>query len=168
MFAYFNGVYEKNGTHAGRPVYQERRKFDRSKYEDRIPAEIKYSDDDGAWIFTHKDIRKSESDDSFWILRSPQTDTYDLLDVSGTDWQVWVGIIGTTRVTFSCNTCNDDVDCNLNGECVNGECVCNSGGGTKYIGMHCEGKIKDGCQSIISGEIFVSVMFFFPSDRWSD
>ena len=53
-----------------------------------MPAEIKYCD--GHWIFTHEYIRKSidafEEDyesDCHWLLRSPETDVYDVLEVEG-------------------------------------------------------------------------------------
>ena len=50
VFSTFNGVYKKSGTQAGRPVYQETRKFDGLPYEYAmaaliVPAEIKYSED---------------------------------------------------------------------------------------------------------------------------
>lgn len=64
--SFFNGVYKRNGTesHDGRPVYKETRKFDRTPYEFVVPAEIKYCKDvgaEGAWVFTHQDMRKSKS-----------------------------------------------------------------------------------------------------------
>jgi len=60
-FSTFNGVYERSRTEHGRPVYQERRKFDRLEFDDyagKVPAEIKYSLDLGAWIFHHPFIAK--------------------------------------------------------------------------------------------------------------
>ena len=53
MYSYFNGVYVQDGTHAGRPVYKERRKFDRTEYEGLDPAEIRYCKEISSWIFTH-------------------------------------------------------------------------------------------------------------------
>ena len=52
-----NGVYVQDGTHEGRPIYKERRKFDSNPFDDTaplpiIPAEIKYSSSSGGWIFT--------------------------------------------------------------------------------------------------------------------
>ena len=86
-----------------------------------------------------------------WLLRSPQTDEYDLLNVQG-EWSIWVGRIDTTKVSISCNTCNDDVDCNLNGECQdNGTCKCRIGA-TSYLGTHCEIQLKESCGTIKSGE----------------
>ena len=41
LFSYFAGVYEKRGTHAGRPVYVEQRKFDRMPYSQVEPAELR-------------------------------------------------------------------------------------------------------------------------------
>jgi hypothetical protein len=62
VFSYFNGVYEQDGTHRGRPVYRERRKFDNKPFDSTwgtIPAEIRYSNVGDFWIFTHPWIRKS-------------------------------------------------------------------------------------------------------------
>ena len=63
FFSYFNGVYEKKGTFGGRPLYQERRKFDRTQYHLIVPAEIKYCEEINAWVFTHEHIRRSKNDD---------------------------------------------------------------------------------------------------------
>ena len=77
MFSYFDGVYEKEVYHAGRPIYKERRKFDRQPYQgngsQRIqPAEIRYCEDINAWIFTHEHIKKGNDDSGCnWLLRSP-------------------------------------------------------------------------------------------------
>lgn len=77
VFSYFSGVYEKEGYHAGRPVYKERRKFDRQPYKgngrQRVkPAEIRYCQDINAWIFTHEHIKKGQDDSGCnWLLRSP-------------------------------------------------------------------------------------------------
>ena len=53
VFSYFNGVYVQDGTHEGRPLYKEMRKFDSKPMDPDIewlitvPAEIKYSGDSG-------------------------------------------------------------------------------------------------------------------------
>ena len=60
VFSYFSGVYESTSTSSRRPVYQERRKFDREPYELRVPAEIRYCEPIKAWVFTHEHIRKRE------------------------------------------------------------------------------------------------------------
>lgn len=62
-----------------------------------------------------------------WLLRSPETEEYDLLNVQG-EWNIWLGRIATTKVSISCNACNDNTDCNLNGVCQeDGTCKCKSG-----------------------------------------
>ena len=65
VFSTFNGVYAKNGTQAGRPIYVEMRKVDHKPFDREyvIPAEIKYDVELGAWIFMHPDIRKSEKEE---------------------------------------------------------------------------------------------------------
>mmetsp|Transcript_13556 Transcript_13556/g.22257 ORF Transcript_13556/g.22257 Transcript_13556/m.22257 type:complete len:665 (-) Transcript_13556:54-2048(-) len=160
VYSYFNGVFIKNGTHAGRPLYKEARKFDRQPYPENqggtefpvvIPAEIKYCEEIKAWVLTHENIRKSENDDSScnWLLRSPETDSFNVLDAAG-KWDMWVGVLGTTDVSITCNRCFENSDCNLNGECSDdGICICNNGNGVNYFGEHCEVKLREDCKTII-------------------
>lgn len=63
VYSFFNGVYQQQGTQDGRPVYIEQNKFDNTPYHDKVPAEIKYCKKLQAWVFTHKNIRKSTSDE---------------------------------------------------------------------------------------------------------
>ena len=63
----------------------------------------------GGWIFTHPYIRKEATGDETWLLRSPETDEYDLLNVQG-EWSIWLGRIDTTSVSISCNRCREDAD----------------------------------------------------------
>lgn len=163
IFSYFNGVYKQDGTSNGRPVYKEMRKFDREPFDDAgqfgvIPAVIKYSEDAGSWIFTHPLIKKSTTDDpesESWLLRSPETTEYDLLDVPG-DWSIWLGVIDTSTVSYSCNRCNEDTDCNLNGNCIDGKCMCNRDEGADYLGTHCQVKLKESCGTISSEDTNVT------------
>jgi len=170
VFAYFNGVYKQEGTYNERPLYREQRKFDNGpmlpvempQLNFSIqPAEIKYSTDIGAWVFSHPFIKKSveealqserDSDSESWLLRSPPTEDFDLLSTTAKDWSIWLGRIDTTRVNIACNLCIDDTDCNLNGYCQpDGTCLCKEGlGGLSYIGSHCEIKLKEECGTIKS------------------
>eukprot|EP00585_Thalassiosira_rotula_P005858 CAMPEP_0196159518 /NCGR_PEP_ID=MMETSP0910-20130528/46361_1 /TAXON_ID=49265 /ORGANISM="Thalassiosira rotula, Strain GSO102" /LENGTH=684 /DNA_ID=CAMNT_0041424439 /DNA_START=132 /DNA_END=2186 /DNA_ORIENTATION=+ len=162
-FSTFNGVYEKSRTENNRPVYEERRKFDRLEYGDdagKVPAEIKYSLDLGAWIFYHPLIAKKKQEESEpWLLRSPETDEFDLLNVVG-EWSIWFGVIDTTHLSYSCTKCNTDTDCNLNGLCVDGDCECNVEEETSYLGPHCEVKLKDKCASIFDGAMNMTWSIF--------
>lgn len=161
VYSYFNGVFIKDGTYAGRPLYKEARKFDRQPYRPDnqagsmfpvvIPAEIKYCDEIRAWVLTHENILKSENDDSScqWLLKSPETTSFDVLDAAGR-WDMWVGVLGTTDVSITCNRCSESADCNLNGECSDdGRCICDSGKGVNYFGSHCEVKLRDECKTVI-------------------
>jgi len=152
VFSTFNGAYLRNGTHAGRPIYQERKKFNGKKFDTWMvpPAEIRYDEEIGAWIFRHPNIAKKKNEPGSWLLRSPDTTEYNLLNVGNT-WDIWVGVIGSTQVTYSCMKCNSATDCNLNGECIDGTCKCHENdGGNKYLGPHCEVKLKESCRSIIA------------------
>ena len=73
-----------------------------------------------------------KSDDCNWILRSPETEEFDLLNVPS-NWQVWTGVISTTEVHTACNECNDATDCNLNGQCVEGSCKCDNTSGVRDL-----------------------------------
>jgi len=170
VYSYFNGVFIKDGTVAGRPLYKEARKFDRQPYrtEDQvdsmfpevIPAEIKYCEDISAWVLTHKNILKSEMDDSScqWLLRSPQTTSFDVLDVAG-KWDMWIGVLGTTEVSITCNRCSEKADCNLNGECSDdGRCICNKGNGVNYFGSHCEVKLRNECKTVVQSSHLLITM----------
>jgi len=179
VYSSFNGVYikDKSRTHEGRPVYIEQKKYDRTPFDvvaplyypynypiyhdtsgevDPVkPAEIKYCG--GSWVFSHDDIRKSKKNKSEkcpWLLRSPGTASYDLLDVDGR-WNIWTGAIFQTEVSIKCNECLDDSDCNLNGVCnkSNGECECDADEDAVYLGGHCEVKLRNECRTII-GELY--------------
>ena len=66
-------------------------------------------------------------------MRSKETDAYDLMEASS-DWEVWVGtIVPDAQMSITCNECRSDaeesssgdMECNLNGVCIDGECECN-------------------------------------------
>ena len=96
-----------------------------------------------------------------WLLRSPETDTYDFLEVGDGNWEIWSGVISETSVSSKCNVCEDDSDCNLNGDCNldTGKCECHDhlGDNITFMGTHCEVKVKDQCRTIVSE----------AGDRWS-
>ena len=52
------------------------------------------------------------------------------------------------------NECDEDSDCNLNGECnkVTGKCECDEVDGVTYLGTHCEVKMTDECKTIHNGK----------------
>ncbi len=60
LYSYFNGLYRRNGTENGLPVYVEQDKFDGTPFEKTVPAKIKYCASEEAWVFMHDDIRKSK------------------------------------------------------------------------------------------------------------
>ncbi len=165
MYPYFNGVYKQDGTsHDGRPVYVEMSKFDNAPFDAsspdpwsipvKVPAKLQYCKDIRAWAFMHEHIRKSIRDDSDcpWLLRSEETEVYDIEEVQG-PWLVWEGAIETTDVHIYCNECSDNSDCNLNGECKDGSCECyDDVDGVTFLGPHCEVRVKDECHTIAGGK----------------
>lgn len=108
-----SGVYVKNGTENGRPIYTEQNKFDDTEYQVKTGATIKYCPEEEAWVFMHDDIRKDlnrVNPDCPWLLRSPETDSFNLLEVSG-DWSIWTGVINTGASFHSyCNSCDSEAD----------------------------------------------------------
>lgn len=71
-----------------------------------------------------------------WLMKSQTTDSYDIISV-GTElqWFVWKGLIKSkAAVSIECNQCNDEADCNYNGQCLDGECYCNE----QYFGALCQ------------------------------
>jgi len=73
----------------------------------KIPARIQYCKSIRAWVFMHEYIRKSthhEDSECPWLLRSEETDVYDIEEVQG-PWQVWAGVIGKTdgMHVFACS-----------------------------------------------------------------
>jgi len=68
-------------------------------------------------------------------------------------------------VTYSCNTCDGPSDCNLNGNCVDGECQCKSRTGLEYMGTHCQVKLKDSCGSIITETSNITYSTLFLEDE---
>ncbi|KAL7537721.1 hypothetical protein ACHAWF_005887 [Thalassiosira exigua] len=171
VFSYFNGFYEKDGTHAGRPIYRERRKSDRTPYGEGLPhafvlpSVIKYCDGISAWIFTHDHIQKSEEKDEVTcvsisfsekcmadILCSLHSTFQFSLGAIGCSDQKVYGVIGETDVSYSCNGCVDNAECNMNGQCIDGQCKCNKKNDAHFLGTHCEIKIKSSCRTIIGGE----------------
>jgi len=165
VYSFFSGVYTQDGTsHDGRPVYVEMNKFDNAPFDASSPdpwsipvkvaAKLQYCKDIRAWAFTHEYIRKSRRDDSDcpWLLRSEETEVYDIEEVQG-PWQVWEDVIGTTDVHISCNECSENSDCNLNGECKDGSCECyDDVDGVTFLGPHCEVRVKDECRTIAGGK----------------
>ncbi|KAL7532966.1 hypothetical protein ACHAWF_004301 [Thalassiosira exigua] len=124
MYSHFNGIYKQvEETHARRPRYREVRKSDGEPYATKIGAELKYCPDEGAWVFTHEMMSKTNDSEHHrsgchnWLLRSPDTEAYDLMDVQG-EWSIWVGRIEQgVDFTLRCNECKTDMDCNMNGVC---------------------------------------------------
>eukprot|EP00970_Alexandrium_tamarense_P018121 scaffold13320_cov215-Alexandrium_tamarense.AAC.5 len=175
VYSWFNGVYKREGMHDRRPVYVEQNKFDHSAYETTIPAEIKYCKSEGAWVVTHSVISKSRTDDEVsllvsiqcrstchrdtndlfraktdcpWILKSQPTSEFDLFEVPE-NWLIWIGTVSNSaQLSLTDNQCQDSIDCNYHGQCIDGSCVCNDGGGEVfYLGTHCEQAIT--CVALI-------------------
>ncbi|KAL7454765.1 hypothetical protein ACHAWC_008115 [Mediolabrus comicus] len=144
IFPYFNGVYVKNGTINGRPIYVEQNKaLDAVPYEDKVPAQFRYCESERAWVFMHPNIRKSSlfDEECPWLLKSSETTSFNLLEVEG-GWQIWTGTVSNgAKVEVFCNECDSAVDCNYHGQCVDKKCQCESSTDLEgYFGHSCQFK----------------------------
>ena len=163
IYSHFNGVYVENGTHHGRPKYTEQNKEDGDPFTRTIGAEIVYCEDIEAWIFRHELIRTSSERDEehenecSWLLRSPNTDSFDIIELSEeNNWFVWQGLIENDYpVAIECNECDDESGCNYNGRCVDEECICSP----KYFGIQCQ--FERPCD-VIRCELVVKIHNFLP------
>jgi hypothetical protein len=82
-----------------------------------------------------------------------ETNAFDLFRGQSFDlkWELWNGVIVETEIGISINECETDEGCNLNGNCTKGRCVCTTDrSGVRYLGEHCEIKVKDECKMIVS------------------
>eukprot|EP00577_Skeletonema_sp_RCC1716_P005244 CAMPEP_0113387154 /NCGR_PEP_ID=MMETSP0013_2-20120614/8386_1 /TAXON_ID=2843 ORGANISM="Skeletonema costatum, Strain 1716" /NCGR_SAMPLE_ID=MMETSP0013_2 /ASSEMBLY_ACC=CAM_ASM_000158 /LENGTH=769 /DNA_ID=CAMNT_0000270033 /DNA_START=12 /DNA_END=2318 /DNA_ORIENTATION=+ /assembly_acc=CAM_ASM_000158 len=143
IYSHFNGIYvESDGdTHDGRPRYVEHNKEDGSPFLETVPAEIIYCEDLEAWVFRHKNIRTSldelEENECSWLLKSPQTESFDLIELGQSFWNVWLGQVEREYPIFvGCNDCYDNAGCNHHGKCNSEEqrCECYD----THFGIHCE------------------------------
>lgn len=101
-----------------------------------------------------------------WLLRSPETTEFNLLDVAG-QWQVWTGVIEKAEITVKKNVCSDESDCNMNGQCKDGKCICDEEDGVTFMGEHCEVVLRDECRTLVGGEEFI-VSFYTTDDSHSN
>ena len=151
IFSYFNGVYVKNGTtHDGRAIYVEQNKYNSEPFTKKIPAQIRYCASEQAWVFMHPSIRKSSLNDYNeecpWLLKSSETTEFSLLEVGG-DWKIWTGTVSNgAEFQIFCNDCDQEIDCNYHGQCVDKKCECDSSENNELVEGELEGFFGDSCQ----------------------
>ena len=63
LYSYFSGEYKIDGKHDGYLRYEERNKEDGAKFTKVVPAEIIYCRKLKSWVFTHREIVKSTSNE---------------------------------------------------------------------------------------------------------
>lgn len=121
--------------------YTEQNKEDGSPFRKTVGAEIIYCEDLESWVFRHANIFTSHDDQTeenecSWLLRSPQTESFDIIEVAReSDWSVWTGYIEPDySISITCNECTENSGCNYHGDCIDQRCHCYKG---KY-GIHCE------------------------------
>lgn len=140
LYSHFNGIYEEEGRHDGKPMYIERNKEEGSEFKRTIPAEIVYCQDIESWVFRHKYVTTSSDPDKenecSWLLRSPQTESFDITELAeDTEWFVWRGLVHSDyKVHIECVECDNDADCNYKGVCSDETCDC----ADDYFGTHCQ------------------------------
>ena len=69
-------------------------------------------------ISTSSPLEDQEENECSWLLRSDETDSYDVIEVATEGhWSVWTGQIDReSSISIDCNECNNNVDCNYHGE----------------------------------------------------
>ena len=142
IYSHFNGIYQETGTFNGRPRYTEMNKEDGRPFKHTVGAELVYCTDIEAWVFRHELIstspfREEEENECGWLLRSPETDSYDVIEVAEKgNWKIWSGQITSPEesISITCNECNNKAGCNYHGECDDQQCQCNE----DHFGVHCE------------------------------
>ena len=97
IYSHFNGYYIQDGILAERPRYLERNKENGEKFKTTAPAELEYCEDIESWVLRHPDIRasldNSRSNECNWLLRSDETEEFDLVELSRENWFLWKGKI---------------------------------------------------------------------------
>lgn len=120
-----------------------------------LHSDLLSGDDIESWVFRHELISTSpctyneqgmctisyeEENECSWLLRSEETDSFDVIEVASErdSWKVWTGLIeDDSSITIDCNECYSNAGCNYHGDCgllVDQRCECNEG----YFGIHCE------------------------------
>lgn len=108
IYSHFNGYYNQDGIWEGRPSYAEMNKESGDPFKSTIPAELKYCGDIESWVLSHPKIRTSlnanEKNECNWLLRSDQTEEFDLVEVSTKEnWFMWKGQIKKNyKIGVSC------------------------------------------------------------------
>jgi len=139
LYSHFSGTYVENGTADGYPKYTEQNKRDNRNFVNTIGAEIRYCRELGAWVFSHPNIKTSrnaeEENECSWLMRSPETLTFDIEYAASFAWNVWLGEIESSNgLSISCNECVDRSDCSYHGVCSNRQCQCEE----THFGYQCQ------------------------------
>jgi len=155
IYSHFNGYYNHKGTKGERPSYEEMNKESGDPFKTTDPAELMYCREIESWVFRHPKIRSSldigEEHECNWLLRSDETDDFDLVELSTTEnWFLWKGEIKQDyKIKVRCAECANDSDCNYFGKCVSEtdvdqKCECFPG----RFGVFCENEMP--CEVIRS------------------
>eukprot|EP00578_Thalassiosira_sp_NH16_P023261 CAMPEP_0181093132 /NCGR_PEP_ID=MMETSP1071-20121207/9285_1 /TAXON_ID=35127 /ORGANISM="Thalassiosira sp., Strain NH16" /LENGTH=802 /DNA_ID=CAMNT_0023175351 /DNA_START=14 /DNA_END=2422 /DNA_ORIENTATION=+ len=151
LYSHFSGTYIENGTHGGYPRYTEQNKRNSSKFEALVGAELLFCHELEAWVFRHELIKTSqngkEENECSWLMRSPDTITFDIEEAADYDWNVWTGVIKPSSGLYvSCNECANSEDCGHRGTCSSDrQCKCDDEG---HFGYKCEHERP--CDSLVS------------------
>lgn len=135
-----------------RPVYAQRGRHGKDGFgKDQSAGEIKYCEQENAWVFTIPGVSKgANANDCSWLLKSPETEALTLDEVPEHDWKIWIEIVEEENVDITCVDCEDNIrsaeqtgvmSCNFNGRCDTStkKCDCES----PFMGSQCS--ICGGC-----------------------
>jgi hypothetical protein len=134
----FSGFYNyERDYHAGRPIY-----WDQSK---RAAFRYCVNGESGYWVFNYSSGNITSIDDMciHWISRSPHTDGFSIMDIPSSTW--WTKRHHSDKLEYPVDyfnlRCADCDDTNCNGQCVDGQCVCDKGaygGNCQFLEEPCE------------------------------
>lgn len=148
-YEFFSDIYSVDTDQKGyietknhRPIYYQRG-FDNSDPESGPYkwGKISYCQQVNAWVFSIEGLKKgANADDCSWLIKSPETDAFNLDQVPEGDWVAWTGRIVETVVDITCIECDAGeiatVGCNFHGNCSATESTCQCE--TSFLGYQCE------------------------------
>lgn len=159
----------EEGLHNGYPRYVEQSKINGTGFETTVGASIIYCDSINSWVFMHPYILTSpdgeEENECSWLWKSPETQDFDIISTSGSDWESWIGEVKSSQVSIVCNECMERSDCSYHGDCIEGICSCDE----THFGDSCEFELP--CPSLASekaqtfdGEVVLSLNPYAVTD----
>lgn len=141
----FSGIYsfekeniKEDDKRLGRPVYWDERRGAAFRYCRKGDSGIFTFVNTGYWVFNIivDDVKSVDDMCENFIMRSPETKGFNLLEFRGSEWETKRRLADTVQyeTDFFQLRCADCQDETCNGYCNNNQCVCNPG----QYGFNCQ------------------------------